>query len=286
MRENLGLQVPLAGPGRSGKAGDGYEERLSAGNFMSRSTAVAILRTLAGAGTLSERLTFSWIILASRMKVISGPFSGMNYVPQSAGSAYYPKLLGIYEKELANVIEAVIQRAPDLIVDAGSAEGYFAVGFAMRCPRAKVVAYDMDIRACYFLQMLAEGNRLRERIEIHCKPCTCSDLTFHLEGASRPFLLMDVEGAERVLLDPEEVSSLKSAEILVEVHEFPGEPPLAGLLASRFAPTHRVAEISAQNRSVSDLPVSPGLFPKAAEAALNEGREMDQKWLHFVPHDW
>ena len=32
--------------------------------------------------------------------VFSGPFKGMKYIDYSVCSAYYPKLLGIYEKEL------------------------------------------------------------------------------------------------------------------------------------------------------------------------------------------
>ncbi len=33
-------------------------------------------------------------------RVRAGPFSGMRYIHSSVGSAYLPKLLGIYEREL------------------------------------------------------------------------------------------------------------------------------------------------------------------------------------------
>src|SRR5579859_5362525 len=63
----------------------------------------------------------------TRARVRSGPFAGMRYVDASIGSAYLPKLLGIYERELHPVIEEACASRPGLIVDLGAAEGYYAV---------------------------------------------------------------------------------------------------------------------------------------------------------------
>lgn len=247
----------------------------------------AILRTFRSKdATFKEKLVFSWIFLKSKMQVLSGPFHGMNYVPQSAGSAYFPKLLGIYEKELEKIIEGVIKRGPEAIVDAGAAEGYFAVGLATRCPEARIVACDMDFRACYFLQMLAEMNHVRDRVEVHCKPCTCEDLANALAGSSRPFLLMDVEGAEESLLDPDVVPSLLGTEILVELHATERVPDMAGFIAGKFSSTHRLREVMAEPRTPGDSPIALGAFTKAAATAVNEGREPGQKWLHMLPLTW
>src|ERR1700722_2566319 len=74
-------------------------------------------------------------------RVRTGPFAGMRYGSVSVGSAYIPKLLGIYERELSSFIEAACLKRPDLIVDVGAAEGYYAVGLAVRNPTAKVIAF-------------------------------------------------------------------------------------------------------------------------------------------------
>lgn len=42
--------------------------------------------------------------------VLSGPFTGMKYVSQSVGSMWWPKILGTYELELADVIRGPVER--------------------------------------------------------------------------------------------------------------------------------------------------------------------------------
>ena len=76
--------------------------------------------------------------------MIEGPFKGVRYIDTAQGSAYIPKLLGIYERELTPQIEDLISLQPVLIVDLGAAEGYYAVGLAMRLKSAQVIAFEME----------------------------------------------------------------------------------------------------------------------------------------------
>src|SRR2546425_613282 len=71
-----------------------------------------------------------------RFGVLFGPFAGMRLV---AETAFLPELLGIWEQELHPVIEGLIAADPDLVVNVGGANGYYAVGLARRIPRAAVV---------------------------------------------------------------------------------------------------------------------------------------------------
>src|SRR5262245_24582329 len=57
-------------------------------------------------------------------RVLHGPFKGMKYGRDAIGSAYIPKLVGIYERELTKIINMICERPPELIVDVGAAEGY------------------------------------------------------------------------------------------------------------------------------------------------------------------
>src|SRR5262245_23148239 len=74
--------------------------------------------------------------------VASGPFQGMRYLRFSHASAYIPKLLGIYERELAPCIKRAVEQRPRLVVDLGAAEGYYAIGMARRLPCAQVLAFE------------------------------------------------------------------------------------------------------------------------------------------------
>src|SRR5580658_7783427 len=76
--------------------------------------------------------------------VHSGPFHGMRYINRAIGSAYIPKLLGIYEKELHAVVERACSLDFSLILDIGSAEGYYAVGMALRNAGARIEAFEMN----------------------------------------------------------------------------------------------------------------------------------------------
>src|ERR1044072_5114497 len=76
--------------------------------------------------------------------VQEGPFKNMVYVPKSVGSTLVPKLLGSYESELHSTLEEIIDRNYQKIIDIGCAEGYYAVGLALKNPKTKIHAFDTD----------------------------------------------------------------------------------------------------------------------------------------------
>jgi precorrin-6B methylase 2 len=96
----------------------------------------------------------------------------MRYVEQSVGSALYPKLLGTYEKELQPVIERLCAKGYLWIIDVGAAEGYYAIGMALRCEDAHVVAFESVETGRQLIRQLAQLNRIENKVEIHghCDP--------------------------------------------------------------------------------------------------------------------
>src|ERR1041385_2176536 len=100
-------------------------------------------------------------------RVRLGPFAGMHYVSNSVGSAYLPKLLGIYERELTEVLETECARQPGLIVDIGAAEGYYAVGLALRNPAARIIAFEQNPQGQVALCKMAILNGVADRLQIH-----------------------------------------------------------------------------------------------------------------------
>ena len=151
--------------------------------------------------------------------VVSGPFAGLKYGDVSQGSAYIPKLLGIYERELTPQVAEIVLLHPKLIVDIGAAEGYYAVGLARLLPEARVIGFEMDASGRNALSGTVARNECAERVEVRGK-CEPHDLAEALGHEDSAVVICDVEGYEEVLLDPVEVPRLTNTAILVELHDF------------------------------------------------------------------
>ena len=229
-------------------------------------------------------------------RVRLGPFTGMRYVSRSIGSAHLPKLLGTYERELQPVIEQACSARPNLIIDLGAAEGYYAVGLALRNPGARVIAFERDFAARRALAQMSLLNGVQARIEIRgeARPADL-DAALRLRpkpatppSRARPFVLCDVEGDEKFLLDPAEVPILKSASLLVETHEFV-RPGITRLLVNRFTATHRIEQIWQSPRSGAEFPfrtIGTFLLPNAyLDWAMSEWRPIRMSWLWMMPND-
>ena len=152
-------------------------------------------------------------------RVRSGPFAGVRYVDDSVGSAYIPKLLGIYESELTAQVEIICRQKPGLIVDIGAAEGYYAVGLAVRNPQAKIIAFEMNPKGQAALREMSSLNKVSSRVEVRGK-CEPADLITALGDTPEPVVVCDVEGYEDKLLDPQVVPALARTTLLVELHDW------------------------------------------------------------------
>ena len=216
--------------------------------------------------------------------VADGPFKGLRYVEKAYNAAYLPKLVGCYERELNPVVEQAVSGAYDRIVDIGSAEGYFAVGMATRC-ETPVYAFELEDRARELSRELARRNRVEDRIEF-LPGCEPPALEQALSGCDRPFVLMDVEGHEAVLLDAKSVPSLANAAVLVEIHEF-ARPGITAELFRRFEATHEIEVIWQTPRSADDYPFTSPLTRLLSRRqiwkAVDEKRGFSQSWLWMQP---
>jgi hypothetical protein len=214
-----------------------------------------------------------------------GPFQGMRYVHISQGSAYIPKLLGIYERELAPYIERSIERQPRLVVDLGAAEGYYAIGMARRVALAHVVAFEKEGEGQNALREMARLNGVNHRVTVYGR-CEPHDLDSVLGDESEAIVICDVEGYEEKLLDPARVPALQRLPILVELHDFL-IPTVTQLLSQRFSGTHNITQISQEDRSEFDFPwrtLGTLLLPRSyMDWAVSEWRPVRMAWLWMEP---
>lgn len=222
----------------------------------------------------------------TKRRVRSGFFTGIRYVDDSTGSAYIPKLLGIYESELADEVESICRRKPTLIVDIGAAEGYYAVGLAVRNPQAKVIAFEMEPKGQTALREMCALNQVADRVEVRGK-CEPSDLLAALKNAAAPVVVCDVEGYEEKLLDFQKVPLLAGACILVELHDFI-IPGITEELKKRFSATHRIKHIWQQPRHREQFPwrtFGTSLLPTSyLDWSVSEWRPVRMAWLWMEPN--
>jgi precorrin-6B methylase 2 len=174
--------------------------------------------------------------------VAFGPFKGTKLPAASSWGEgeFTPKVLGCYEEELHPAIEKAIARRPNMIVNIGCAEGYYAIGLARRMPEARVLAFDIDASAQEICRGTAADNGVADRIFVE-GACTSARLRA-LASSNRSLVFMDCEGAELNLLDEATVAALAKCDVIVECHDFV-DRTLTATLLRRFAATHAVDTI-------------------------------------------
>jgi hypothetical protein len=209
--------------------------------------------------------------------ILDGPFKGMRYARSGTGN--FSELLGTYEQCLIPIVERVIARPPRVIIDVGAAYGYYALGFAWRCPASHVIAYEVDRSRADLMRKYSRLNRLDNRIETRGE-CTVASLCEDQRQWPGAFLLMDVEGAEDALLQPH-ITNIGQSELLIELHEM-FAPGVTDRLRERFAKTHQWSVI-------------PQIFIETQPGDVNwiirsfcprlslEDRKDQMAWLHLVP---
>lgn len=213
--------------------------------------------------------------------VRSGPFSGMRYIDDSIGSSLIPKLLGSYEAELHAAVDGLINAGGiRTVVNVGCAEGYYAVGFALRCPDATVVAYDSSPRARRLCRRLAIRNGVDERVQIHGR---IDSVQLRRVVGPEVILFCDCDGCERALIDPEAVPELRDTALVVELHDYI-YPSISSTVVNRFAASHSIELIDAADRAPSAFAdILEPLTPQDRAYALDEARPMQMRWAVMTP---
>lgn len=206
----------------------------------------------------------------------AGPFAGMRLVPVQLGSMLMPKILGIYEAEIAHLFADL--RRFGRVVDVGSAEGYYAVGCPFANPQIETLAFDTNASAQRICRQAAELNGVADRLQQFdfCRPQDLADLAD--EGT---LVVVDIDGGETDLLCTLPSSSLKRAEIIVETHKR-GSSTTQEAIIPHFAATHDVTVYRQTVRDVGDLPLLRESPSYTRWLVTWEGR-MNETWLHLKP---
>ncbi len=213
--------------------------------------------------------------------VMQGPLAGLDFLAQSAEGCHITKLLGCYEQPLQPFIETAINEQYSIVINVGCAEGYYAVGMARRMTETLVYAYDTNVNAQRACADLAEKNGVANRIKIGGL-LSAETLSHH--AGEHALLLVDIEGAEQELLDPEVSPALRSMSIIVESHECL-VPDITNLLVDRFKQTHQITIV--QDDGQRNLENAPNWFLSLSHLdqllATWEWRSGPTPWLVMKP---
>ena len=216
---------------------------------------LALLEILGRAATARLATISRELVRILEGKVQNGPFTGM-LLPDATSwgiGDVAPKILGCYELELHPSIEKAIARAPDVVINVGCAEGYYAVGLARRLPLAKTYAFDIDQRAQEVCAGAGALNGVADRLIVQGE-CTAEQLVKLTRGAKRALIVLDCEGAELTLLTPEIARQLAHCDILVETHDFI-DRTITPALTKSLSAQHAVEQFREGARDPAGYPV-------------------------------
>jgi hypothetical protein len=210
--------------------------------------------------------------------VANGPFAGMTLLPEIAwgDGDLPPKLLGCYEAELHPAIAKAAARNPQVVINIGSAEGYYAVGIARLLPQARVYAFDNSPKAQDICKRAAIANQVGDRLVVSGK-CEI-DLLRPIIAKERPLLVVDCEGAEFELLDQMRLPELSNCDMVIECHEFI-KPRITQTLKQRFTESHDIEDVVEGPRDPNQFAGLRNWGSIDRWLAVNEGRPITMNWL-------
>ena len=196
-----------------------------------------------------------------------GPFAGTIYPLDAALSRIsIPSLLGTYEHELHGILRTVIQRKYDLVIDIGSAEGYYTIGLA-RALQIKVLAYDPEPIERKFCQQAAKLNNVESLVELR-------DLFYASDIKKfrdlRVLCICDCEGFETEIFNATSIQDVGRWDLLIELH---GD---AVQRLTNLGWPQRVSEITSAPPTKSYVELE-GLGDQ--RKLLSENRSGPQTWL-------
>ncbi len=217
--------------------------------------------------------------------VMGGPFKGLRYNETcllSHGNTQL--LLGTYEIELHPWLEQVLSNKYERIVDIGAAEGYYAVGMAMRTATV-VDAYETAGPVRRMCREMARLNGVNDLVRVHS---WCDSKTLRKLNGRRCLILSDCEGYETELFTTEIVPAIAQSDLIIELHDRGQSPGTTRrILENRLCNTHSLSCVRFGSHDVAEFPQLTALSflseDDVRKAISEAARDADQEWMFAIP---
>ena len=213
-------------------------------------------------------------------KILHGPFEGLYFNAGKTGaSSNFAKMLGSYESEIHPFIETALKNDYTNLINIGSDDGYYAIGFGTKIPDLKIYAFDSNKSAWPSLKQNAKANGIEANI-LQAGLFTDKDLDVFADG-QRNLFIVDCEGAEMDIFTKENVKGLVNSDLIIELH-LNVHPELDIYFKNLFSETH-ILEF--QDSVADHLKASKNNYPELSGESfqlkkyITGERDVFMQWL-------
>ncbi len=167
----------------------------------------------------------------------------------------------------------------DCVIDVGCAEGYYAVGLARLMPKAVVHAHDSNPAALAACREMAQRNGVGDRVRTGG---LFDPSDFQAFADRKCLVIVDIEGAEVDVLQPDLSPGLAAMTLIVETHDVYRKDAL-NIIQGRFAATHDIVRVDIGGKTT---PLPPEMMRQShldQLLAVWEWRLRPTPWLVMTP---
>lgn len=184
---------------------------------------------------ISETETVKKVLSKIGNQIYTGPFAGLKIPELLHSQMKLAEILGLYEYALHSVFSNLVNNKIRNIMIIGGHKGYYPAGLSNLLRPQNLYVFEMEQKFIPLIHAWKEPNSLKD-YEVYGE-ATLEILSNWQKEID--FLLIDCEGAEDFLLQPDKFTWQKKIEILVETHHF-YDNKIMGNLISRFADSHHI----------------------------------------------
>ena len=186
--------------------------------------------------------------------------------------------------EIQYQIEDIATKNYSEIIDIGCAEGYYAIGMALKCKSAKIYAFDINEKARQLCKEMAVLNNVDKRVIV--KSEFTAEKLKNFEFSERGLIICDCEGYEKLLFNESNISNLKNCDLIIETHDLI-DIEITTYLKKLIKDTHNIVSIYSKDDIHKALDFNfkelNGLNLNKKREILSENRKAIMEWLVCIP---
>jgi predicted enzyme related to lactoylglutathione lyase len=217
-----------------------------------------------------------------------GPLRGFRLNEQQAWGQgdLGPKLLGLYEQEILELITAK-NKVWDSVINLGAGDGYYGVGLVASGVAKRSICFEQSEEGQAAIRISAEINKVADRITIlgRAEQNFLDQPEVQAIDLGRTLVIVDIEGGEFGLLTPDILNRLAGGEMIVELHGgfFPKEPDLEPRFVKHLQSYFACSSLPMGRRDLSQIREIAGLGDSDRWLLCSEGRPFLMRWVHCTP---
>lgn len=168
-------------------------------------------------------------------RVYFGPFSGLKIPEELYNILSLSEIMGFYESCLHPVFSDLLNKNVKNVILVGGNNGYYSAGISYLFNPSNFFIYEMNKNMHILIESWYKKNNLKLP-QIRGEANVSNFINFQ---EKIDLLLIDCEGAEKFLLNPDHFIWQKNSNIILELHPFYVEN-LISLITERFSKTHYI----------------------------------------------